>query len=157
RLLTHRSLKIPRWLEYLIVSGGYTCLMGSPIVWVGVHRLHHQKSDLEGDPHSPRDGFIHALVGWMFGMTEVQSDEDLQRQAAELMHDPIYRLLGASHKPPQTLLCLALSAAFNGLILAFLGVPALLANLAASFGIFWSTQLVNSVCHWPGMGYRSFK
>ncbi|MGH9553961.1 MAG: hypothetical protein ACRD3W_31575, partial [Terriglobales bacterium] len=52
RLLTHKGLKVPRWLMYLIVSGGYFCLMSSPIVLVGVHRLHHQKSDQPGDPHS---------------------------------------------------------------------------------------------------------
>jgi stearoyl-CoA desaturase (Delta-9 desaturase) len=61
RLLTHKALKVPNWLKYFIVSGGYFCLMGSPIVWVGVHRQHHQKSDLPGDPHSPREGFKHAL------------------------------------------------------------------------------------------------
>ena len=57
RLLTHKALKVPIWLKYFIVSGGYLGLMGAPIPWVGVHRLHHQKSDLPGDPHSPLDGF----------------------------------------------------------------------------------------------------
>jgi len=52
--------------------------MGSPIVWVGVHRLHHQKSDQPGDPHSPRDGFKHALYEWMFDTRSVQTDEELQ-------------------------------------------------------------------------------
>ena len=53
RLLTHKSLVVPPWLRYAIVSGGYLCFMGGPVNWVGVHRLHHQKSDLPEDPHSP--------------------------------------------------------------------------------------------------------
>ena len=90
RLLTHKSLKVPRWLMYFIVSGGYLGLMGSPIVWVGVHRLHHQKSDLDGDPHSPKDGFKHALYGWMFDMRKVQSDEELQKQVPDLMANRLF-------------------------------------------------------------------
>src|ERR1022692_2895914 len=99
RLLTHKSLRVPRWLMYLIVSGGYFGLMGSPIVWVGVHRLHHQKSDLPGDPHSPNEGFKHALYGWMFDMRRVQSDAELQAQVPDLMADPLFRLLGDTHAP----------------------------------------------------------
>jgi fatty-acid desaturase len=26
------------------------------LYWVATHRVHHQKSDQAGDPHSPRDG-----------------------------------------------------------------------------------------------------
>src|SRR5271168_1638535 len=53
RLLAHRSLTLPKWFAYPVVLGGYLALQGSPVVWVGVHRLHHRKSDGRGDPHSP--------------------------------------------------------------------------------------------------------
>jgi fatty-acid desaturase len=155
RLLTHKSLKVPRWLSYFIVSGGYFCLMGSPIVWVGVHRQHHQKSDLPGDPHSPRDGFKHALYGWMFDMRRVQSDEELQKQVPELMADPFYRMLGYTHDPYQAQLCLGLNVAFRVLLLVAFGWPAMMGSVLSCAIVFWSTQLVNAVCHLPGYGYRS--
>lgn len=154
RLLTHKALTVPRWLMYLIVSGGYLTLMGSPIVWVGVHRLHHQKTDVPGDPHSPNEGFKHALYGWMFHMDEIQSTEELHTQVKDLLSDPLLRLLGDSHAPWQALLCLIVSIAFRVAILFFFGWTAFLANLLATFVIFWSPQLVNSVCHLPNVGYK---
>jgi fatty-acid desaturase len=155
RLLTHKALKVPRWLSYFIVSGGYFCLMGSPIVWVGVHRQHHQKSDLPGDPHSPREGFVHALYGWMFDMRRVQSDAELQAQVPELMSDRFYRLLGDTHDPYQAQLCLGVNIVFRLLLWATIGFPAMMASVISTAIVFWSTQLVNAVCHLPGAGYRS--
>lgn len=156
RLLTHKSLKVPKWLMYVIASGGYFCLMGAPIVWVGVHRLHHQKSDLEGDPHSPVVyGFKHALYGWMFATRDVQSDEELQAQCPDLMKDKFFRLLGDNHDPYQAQLCLALNVVLRIIILALFGWPAALANVLATTIVFWSPQFVNTFCHLKEHGYRS--
>jgi sn-1 stearoyl-lipid 9-desaturase len=155
RLLTHRSLRLPTWLAYFWVAGGYLSLMGSPLVWVGVHRLHHQKSDVEGDPHSPVHGFKHALYEWMFDMNSVQSDTELQAQVPELMKDPIYRFLGIDHSARQAQLCLTFNIIFRVILYLVAGPIAVIANLIATVMVFWSTQLVNAVCHVDGMGYRS--
>ena len=56
RLHTHRSYKCPVWMEYLFAICGTLNLEGGPIFWVATHRVHHQKSDQPGDPHSPNDG-----------------------------------------------------------------------------------------------------
>src|SRR5579872_4422198 len=56
RLLTHRGYKVPKWVEYFLTTSATLALEGGPIFWVGTHRIHHQTSDREGDPHSPRDG-----------------------------------------------------------------------------------------------------
>ena len=56
RLLTHRSYKTTKWVEYFLTWCGTLALEGGPIFWVATHRVHHQKSDLEGDPHTPREG-----------------------------------------------------------------------------------------------------
>ncbi len=157
RLLTHKALKVPRWVMYVIVSGGYLCLMGSPIVWVAVHRLHHQKSDLPGDPHSPRDGFMHALVGWMFSMDKVQSAEELRRFAGDLIRDPVLLALGAEHKAWQAQLCLGINILFRLLLLACFGLGVVVVDILATFIVFWSTQLVNTVCHLQSAGYRLFQ
>jgi fatty-acid desaturase len=58
RLLTHRGYKTPKWVEYVLTVCGTLALEGGPIFWVATHRMHHQSTDKEGDPHSPRDGSL---------------------------------------------------------------------------------------------------
>jgi stearoyl-CoA desaturase (delta-9 desaturase) len=65
RLLTHRSFKCPKWLEYTLTILGTCCLQGSPIRWVALHRMHHQHSDREEDPHSPLVSFLWSHLSWM--------------------------------------------------------------------------------------------
>ena len=68
RLLTHRGFKTPTWMEYFLTICGTLALEGGPIFWVATHRIHHQHSDKEGDPHTPREGAWWAHMGWiMFG------------------------------------------------------------------------------------------
>ncbi|MGD0969385.1 MAG: acyl-CoA desaturase, partial [Candidatus Aquilonibacter sp.] len=50
RLLTHRSLRLAKPLEYAIALLGTLALQGGPISWVGTHRIHHAHSDQDGDP-----------------------------------------------------------------------------------------------------------
>ena len=57
RLLTHRSFKTKWWIRNLLgfLGAQYS---GSPMMWVGVHRVHHTISEWRDDPHSPRyNGF----------------------------------------------------------------------------------------------------
>ena len=65
RLLTHRSYKTPKWIEYFLAICGTLALEGGPMFWVATHRIHHQFSDKEGDPHTPRDGKWWSHIGWM--------------------------------------------------------------------------------------------
>jgi fatty-acid desaturase len=58
RLLTHRSFACPRGLERLLALLGVCCLQDTPARWVAAHRLHHQHSDEQEDPHSPLAGFF---------------------------------------------------------------------------------------------------
>jgi fatty-acid desaturase len=156
RLLTHKSVKVPRWLMYVIVSGGYLCMMGSPVVWIGVHRLHHQKSDQPGDPHSPNDGFWHAMFGWMFKMRTIQSDLELQRSAGDLMQDPLFRSLGTTHDAFQAQLCLGVNIVLRVAMFCVFGWVPVVANTLAMLIVFVSTQCVNAVCHLRTAGYRLF-
>ena len=65
RLLTHRGYKTPKWVEYFLTVCATLALEGGPIFWVATHRIHHQFSDQDGDPHSPRDGKWWAHMGWI--------------------------------------------------------------------------------------------
>ena len=42
----------------LLTIAGCMGMQGPPIKWCAIHRRHHQASDREGDPHSPR---LHGL------------------------------------------------------------------------------------------------
>ena len=65
RLLTHRGLTLPKWLEHAFAVLGVCCLQDSPARWVAVHRLHHRHSDERPDPHTPLVSFFWAHVGWV--------------------------------------------------------------------------------------------
>src|SRR5581483_7703364 len=68
RLLTHRSYKTPKIVEYFLTVCGTLALEGGPLFWVAVHRQHHQYSDTDNDPHTPEHGGFWAHMGWiMFG------------------------------------------------------------------------------------------
>src|SRR5438067_315350 len=66
RLLTHRAFKTPALMRGALtfLSAQYS---GSPMAWVGAHRVHHTISDAEGDPHTPTKGFWFAHAGWLIG------------------------------------------------------------------------------------------
>jgi stearoyl-CoA desaturase (delta-9 desaturase) len=66
RVLSHRSLKLPKWLERTLVIVGLPA--GTPVQWAGNHRFHHAHTDTPLDPHSPvHRGFWYAHVGWYLG------------------------------------------------------------------------------------------
>jgi len=70
RVLSHRSLSVPSWLERTLVTIGLPA--GTPIQWAGNHRYHHRHADTELDPHSPLyRGFWYAHVGWYLGSRSV--------------------------------------------------------------------------------------
>jgi stearoyl-CoA desaturase (delta-9 desaturase) len=66
RLLTHRGLKLPKWLEHTLLIFAICCLQDTPAKWVGAHRWHHVHSDKRDDPHSPLAGFLWGNMGWIF-------------------------------------------------------------------------------------------
>lgn len=68
RCLTHRSIRLKQYFEYLIIFLGLPA--GTPIQWVGNHRFHHIHSDRENDPHSPIvHGFWYAHNGWYLNIS----------------------------------------------------------------------------------------
>lgn len=156
RLLSHRSYKCPKLLEYLIVSGGYLCLEGSPIFWVTTHRLHHRYSDKPGDPHSPLDGTWHAFLGWMYKPKVLISKEESEKLAPDLYRDPVYRFLHVGHTHLDGPLCLAVSVIYRALLFVFFGPIVFAAELLATLLAFSAPLLVNLYCHKPALGYMSY-
>jgi fatty-acid desaturase len=111
RLLTHRSFKAPKWAEYFLTVCGTLALEGGPIAWVATHRIHHQNTDKEGDPHSPRDGGLWAHMGWIFtGKAMHNSSGELFRFVPDLRKDKFYVWISKWHWVPLTLLGVAVFA-----------------------------------------------
>lgn len=149
RLLTHRSLQVPKGIEYVLTVLGVLALQGGPIDWVATHRRHHTYSDRAGDPHGMDRGFWWAHVGWLFlpnpGRPTI---EEQHRLAADLAADPFYRFM------ERTALLWQLAL---GVLLFALGgwswvVWGIFVRLVVTYHITW---FVNSAAHWTG--YRTFR
>ena len=149
RLLTHRGYRVPRWLEIALTTCGTLALEGGPIFWVATHRVHHQHSDQEGDPHTPQDGSWWAHMGWIVSGRALHSETALLgRYVPDLTRDPAQRWLSKYHWLPLTL---------SGF--AQLGIGYALAGVKGAIGmLLWgtflrvviglhSTWLVNSATH----------
>src|ERR1035441_7268430 len=104
RLLTHRGYQVPKWLEYLMAICATLALEGGPIFWVATHRVHHQLSDREGDPHTPREGGFWAHTGWLlWGNALHAQTEVLARYVPDLERDRFLVWLSKYHWIPLVL------------------------------------------------------
>lgn len=144
RLHTHRSYKCPLWMEYFFAVCGALTLEGGPIFWVATHRIHHQKSDQPGDPHSPHDGAWWAHMGWiLFGETNHNNTRMMSKYAPDLAKHKFYIWLNNYHWVPMVALGVILLA-IGGWPLMFWGI-----FLRVTVGLH-ATWLVNSATHMWG-------
>jgi stearoyl-CoA desaturase (delta-9 desaturase) len=98
RLLTHRSFQTYRIVEYVLTLLGSLAHQGGPLKWVAVHRIHHQHSDSEGDPHSPRHGLCWAhMLWWMPKFPHLDNPALYERYVADLAKDPMHRFFQRWH------------------------------------------------------------
>jgi fatty-acid desaturase len=145
RLHTHQSYQCPLWMEYFFAVCGTLTLEGGPMFWVGTHRIHHAKSDMPGDPHSPRlDGGFWAHIGWiLFGETNHNDTILMIKHAPDLAKHRFYQWLNTYHWVPPVLV--------GVLLLAFGGLPVFLwaGCLRTVYGLH-ATWLVNSATHMFG-------
>ncbi len=155
RMFTHGSFKAPRPVRIAFAAAGSMAIEGNIAQWVADHRLHHSRSDEEGDPHSPwrfgttkraiAKGLVFAHVGWLFdgGQTsiaryapDIAADKDLARIARFF--------------PAFVLASLFLPAVIGGLVTwSWMGALtaffwAGLVRIALVHHVTWS---INSVCH----------
>ena len=169
RLLTHRSLKVPLWLERTFATIALCSLEDTPARWVATHRIHHIHSDEEKDPHSPREGFSWSHVGWLFRRApDRRTLAFLDKYAHDIIADRYYRYL--ERHPTSALWIYMAHAAL------FVAVGLLVGRLAGGdwgsgrqlgaswlvWGVFVRTVLVwhitwsvNSLTHL--FGYRTYK
>ncbi|MHC5026599.1 MAG: acyl-CoA desaturase [Planctomycetota bacterium] len=155
RLLTHRSLRTSKVVEYALTVLGTMSFQGSPMQWVGTHRIHHRESDGPNDPHSPQHGFTWSHVLWCFfkhpdGEQPLAYTMDMQRDRGHSLIDRFFYV-------PQIVLGAGLFGAGwvvlgswqGGLCWMIWGVP------VRTVLMYHATWFVNSAAHtW---GYRNFE
>ena len=148
RLLTHRSFKAPKWVEYAMSFFGSLALQGGPIKWIATHRVHHAFSDRPQDPHSPTRGFWWAHMLWLFAYDDVlDHGQAYWRYAPEFARDKVHQFINKTHVY-QTI-------ALGVLLYAFGGWPCVVWGIfLRTVFVYHCTWLVNSAAHvW---GYQTY-
>jgi stearoyl-CoA desaturase (delta-9 desaturase) len=164
RLFTHRAFETGRVGQFILGILGAMAVEGPLLKWVAMHRIHHQHSDEEGDPHSPHDrgrgvigllrGLWHAHLGWAFdddpanwsGYVKDLRQSRLLRRVSALF--PVWVAIGLLIP---TLLGWLLLGGWSGALLGLVW-----GGLVRIFLVHHVTWSVNSVCHlWGRRPFRT--
>jgi fatty-acid desaturase len=149
RVLTHRSLQLPQWLEYTVATIGALAFQGGPLFWVSNHRMHHAfTEDNERDPYSANRGFWWSHMLWLlYPRGETFDPEAHRRLAPRLARDSYYCWLNRYYPWLQI---------FLGLLLYSLGGWSfVIYGIFVRIVVLWHcTWFVNSATHIQG--YRPF-
>ena len=147
RLLSHRSFRVPHWLErFFATCGALSCQQG-PLDWVGLHRHHHKFSDTDVDHHTSLKGLWWSHMGWMF--EDIPAMQAVPRLTGDLAKDPYYRWLNNNFLLLQVplaglLFWIGTVTGAGGWALVLWGIPLRLML------VYHCTWLVNSVTHYWG-------
>ena len=167
RLLTHKGLECPEWLEHVFAVLAICCMQDTPARWVGIHRWHHVKSDESDDPHTPLAGLAWGHVGWVFLKNDqIDRYAIYTRFAKDILRDPFYKKLETTARYP--LIVVASWALFFAVGFAFELLSSGSFSQAIQFGfslLIWGvfvrtvvvwhvTWSVNSLAHL--FGYRNY-
>jgi stearoyl-CoA desaturase (delta-9 desaturase) len=81
RLLAHRTFRLNKVVEHVLISWAVLNGSGAPATWVAYHRHHHSHADTPNDISSPRyGGFWWAHLRWLYQSPPA----DVQRWCPEL-------------------------------------------------------------------------
>lgn len=146
RLVAHRSYQVPKFLEYILIFCGTLAGQGGPLDWIGLHRIHHQYSDQEFDPHNSLKGFYWSHLGWM--LCQNPANEKIPRYTKDISSDRFYLFCQYGMIPIQLTLA-ALLYIWGGLPFVVWGIFVRLVV------VFHCTWFVNSATH--KFGYKSYE
>lgn len=89
RLLAHRSYQTHPYLRRAFATLGVLACQTGPVSWVAIHRVHHSRADVDGDPHSPTRGLAWAHLLWTFSVPRgLATLEARARRAPDIAGDP---------------------------------------------------------------------
>ena len=117
--------------------------------WVAIHRKHHQKSDQEGDPHSPQIYGIWTVLfnGWKLYHTASKNKLMVEQLGHGTPNDWIEENLYTPHSRLGILLMLVIDLVlFGPMGLVVWGIQMIWIPL-------WAAGVINGLSHW--WGYRN--
>ena len=117
--------------------------------WVAIHRKHHQKSDQEGDPHSPQIYGIWTVLfkGWILYHAASKDLAMVEKLGVGTPDDWIERKLYTPHSRLGILLMLVIDLVlFGPMGLVVWGIQMIWIPL-------WAAGVINGLSHW--WGYRN--
>jgi stearoyl-CoA desaturase (delta-9 desaturase) len=144
RLFCHKGYKTNKLTKRILLWFAIISGQGSPIYWIGIHRgYHHRYSDTEKDAHSPKHGFWHSYILWMFKMKSMSI-----RSVVDLLRDPD---MVFAHKHYIKIFWL------SHLIVALISFQLWLYLMGfAAFITLHSFLIQTSVTHLSWVGYRNY-
>jgi len=117
--------------------------------WVAIHRKHHQKSDIEGDPHSPHVfGIWTVLTKGALLYNDASKDKDMvDTYGAGTPDDWVERSIYSKHSRLGITLLLVIN------LLCFSWVGLLIWAIQMIWIPFWAAGVINGIGHF--WGYRN--
>lgn len=151
RLFTHRSFKVPKFLEILAALAGTLAMQGNIFRWVAHHRMHHAFSGQARDPHNASRGFWYSHMLWvLYVQKERDKIETLRPFARDIAADRLLMLMASDSF--MVVLQVALAAALwamGGWEIMLWGI------FVRMVAVYHATWFVNSAAHkW---GYRNYQ
>ncbi|XP_019456129.1 PREDICTED: palmitoyl-monogalactosyldiacylglycerol delta-7 desaturase, chloroplastic-like [Lupinus angustifolius] len=149
RNLSHKSFKVPKWLEYFFAYCGVLALQGNPIDWVSTHRYHHQFCESARDPHTPTQGFWYSHMTWLFDTNSITEKYGEPNNVVDLEKQFFYRFMKSSY--------IFHPLALGALLYAIGGFPFIVWGVGVRIvWVYHITWLVNSVCHvWGSQAWNT--
>lgn len=159
RYFSHRAFKTSRAVQLLFALIGSASMQRGPLWWAAHHRVHHARSDKEGDPHSPHvRSFIWSHIGWL---TSTKNMATHYERIPDFANYPELRLLNRFDWAMPLLLIAVLYLTGEFLKSTYPGLGTSGLQLVA-WGFFVSTTVlfhatcsINSVAHL--FGYRRYQ
>ena len=140
RAVSHNSVTLPKWLEFIGLVFGGLSFQGSAISWCATHRQHHLKQGTIDDPHSPKhlgSWYVHTFA-YAFSKVDFRSVVRLLRTHHYSWHRYYYYIF-----PPILLLSVLLLPLNIALCLFF--APIALTFLTVNFINTWTHDWDNDV------------
>lgn len=158
RYFSHRAFTAPPFIAHMLLVFGAMSARGPMVSWAAMHRRHHERSDRDGDLHSPNlhgttirgrlRGLLHAQLTWMIRHNYPNVAHyvpDLLKDKGLMRWNRRYYLCVAVGLLLPALIAGVLTASWQGVLTGFLW-----AGVVRIFVVEQTMSAINSVCHLIG-------